>query len=84
MTTKKLFLIKAEIGRSGEIKECIMRLPVDQYGGITSKGHREIAQRFFDGATSTPGQMKYALCLEVYSNAKDLMGALENYQSNKI
>ncbi len=84
MTTQKVFLIRAELGRTGTLKECVMRLPVDRYSGITSKGHQMIAQRFFDGTTQTPGRYKYALNLEAFSNGADLGKAIESYQKNKI
>ena len=84
MTKEKVFLIKAELGRTGTMRECVMRLPVGRYGGITTKGMHAIAERFFDGTTQTPGTMRYALCLEAFSTADELTKALENYKKNVI
>lgn len=84
MTTQKLFLIRAELGRSGVLKECTMRLPVGRYGGITDKGMKAIRARFFDGTMQQEGSMKYALNLEAYSNGHDIAAAIETYYQNKI
>lgn len=61
-----------------------MRLPVDQYGGITYKGHQLIGQRFYDGITGQSGRMQYALCLEAYTTGENLQKALVDYQNNTI
>lgn len=78
-TRLNTFLIKATSGREG-----IMRLPIDRYGGMTTKAHKMIEQRFYDGATSTPGSMKYALNLEAFTSADSLMQALEHYKNDTI
>jgi len=84
MTRQKTFLIRAELGRSGVLKECVMRLPVDQNGGITNKGRQAIRSRFFDGSTQTPGSMQYALNLEAFSNGHDITAAIKKYYENKV
>lgn len=63
-------------------KEAVMRLPVGRYGVITPKGFDIIANRFYDGITNTRGCLEYALNLEAYSNASDLVEALTKYQKN--
>lgn len=73
------FLVKATNG-----KEAVMRLPVGKYGAITQKAFDAISQRFYDGVTDTRGQLQYAVNLEAYSNADDLIFALESYKLDKI
>lgn len=75
----KTFLIRADNDR-----ECIMRLPVNRYGGITHKGFTIIHNRFYDGATGTTHSLKYALNLEAFSNGHDLSDAIKKYYQNKI
>lgn len=75
----KTFLIRDKKGR-----EAIMRLPVNQYGGVTHKAHEMIGQRFYDGTTGERGRMQYALCIEAYSTGENLIKALQDYQKNII
>lgn len=84
MTTQKLFLIRAELGRSGQLKECTMRLPVGRYGGITQKGMQAIRSRFLDGNTGLEGSMKYALNLEAFSSGHAIVEAIGKFYENKI
>lgn len=79
MTKTQTFLIKTNQG-----KECVIRLPINQYGGITRRGFDIIGKRFFDGITGKRGQLKYVLNLEAYSNGEDLSKALEKYHKNII
>lgn len=76
---QKVFLIKTDHNR-----ECVMRLPVNTYGGITTKGFKIVRDRFYDAATDTRHTTRYALCLEAYSSADDLIRALGDYKKNKI
>lgn len=73
------FLIK-----SADNQEAIMRLPINRTGGITTKGFKLIGERFYNGTTKQAGQLKYAVNLDAYSNARNLIEALTNYQKNTI
>lgn len=73
------FLIK-----SMDNREAVMRLPVKRNDGITTKGFKLIGERFYNGTTKEKGQLKYAVNLEAYSNARNLIEALTNYQKNII
>jgi hypothetical protein len=75
----KVFLIRAD-----NDKEAVMRLPVDQYGGITHKGMQLIGKRFYDGSTGKTHWLKYAVCLEAFTNGEDIIQAIESYYSNTI
>lgn len=75
----KVFLIKSDHG-----KECVMRLPVGKYGGITTRGMKMVSDRFFDGATNTPHWLKYALGLESFSSGKTLIEAIEKYYKDQL
>ena len=69
------FLIKASNN-----KEAVIRLPVNRYGGITTKGIKLVQARF-----STPEKingLKYALNLETFSSGASLMEAISRYQKN--
>jgi len=61
-----------------------MRLPVNRNDGITTKGFKLIGERFYNGTTKQAGQLKHAVNLESFSNAKELMAVLTNYQKNVI
>jgi len=77
MSKLQTFLIKDSNGR-----EAVMRLPVSsKYGEFTQKAYQIIGRRFFDGITGECGRMEYAINLEAFSNADDLISALENYKS---
>lgn len=84
MARQKVFLIRAELGRTGALKECVMRLPVDRYNGITHKGMQMVRDRFFDGTTQMQGSLRYAVCLEAYSDGHSIAEAIKNYYANKI
>lgn len=79
MSTLKTFLIKAENGR-----EAVMRLPVDQYGGITRKGYQMVRTRFFDGSINRSFGVAYLINLEYFSDGKALAKAIENYNNGII
>lgn len=79
MTTQRTFLIRATSG-----KEAVMRLPIDRYGGITHKGREKVEQRFYDGSTNKKHGVQYALCLEAFNSADDLIHALNKYNKNII
>jgi hypothetical protein len=73
------FLIRADNGR-----ECVMRLPVDKYGGITAKGFKVTQARFYDGATNTTHGLQYALNLEAFSTSDALLEAIIKYKQHII
>ncbi len=75
----KTFLIKATSGR-----EAVMRLPIDRYGGFTTKAHKLIQQRFYEGSTDTHHGVQYALCLEAFTTGDSLAAALHKYRANEI
>jgi hypothetical protein len=79
MTKLKTFLIRATSDR-----ESVMRLPVNGIGRITTKGHKMIQDRFYEGATDTRHGLKHAICLEEYTNGHDLSKAIANYYANAI
>lgn len=76
----QIFLVKATNGM-----EAVMRLPVGtRYGSLTRKAFDLISKRFYDGVADTRGQLAYAVNLEAYSNADDLISALESYKQGNI
>lgn len=84
MTKQKVFLIRATLGQSNMLRECVMRLPVDRHNGITNKGMQMVRQRFFDGTTQMPGSLRQAVCLESFSDGHSIVKAIENYYANKL
>lgn len=79
MSKHQTFMVKATSGREG-----VMRLPVGKYGALTTKAFKMIRQRFYEGATDTEHGLQYAVNLEAYTNADDLIKALQNYKENKL
>jgi hypothetical protein len=79
MSKQQLFLIRAD-----DEREAVMRLPVNRYGGITQKAFDAIHRRFYDGASNTHHNMRYALNLEAFSNGRNLVEAIEKYYRNEI
>lgn len=79
MAKQGVFLIRADSGR-----ECVMRLPVGKYGGITTKAYQIIRRRFYECATDTQHGLKYALNLEAFSNGRDLAEAISKYNNGVL
>jgi hypothetical protein len=79
MTKQSVFLIRADNDR-----ECVMKLPVNRYGGITSKGFAQVRSRFYDGTTATQHGLKYALNLEAFSSGHNIAKAIEQYYRNEV
>ena len=69
--------------KTTEGKQAVMRLPVDKYGSFTHKAFDMISTRFYDGLADTRGQLQYAINLEAYNDADDLIHALEDLRDYK-
>jgi len=72
------FLVKTTTG-----KQAVMRLPVNRYGMLTHKALDMISARFYDGVADTRGQLEYAVNLEAYSNADDIISAVSELRDYK-
>jgi 3-deoxy-D-arabino-heptulosonate 7-phosphate (DAHP) synthase len=78
-TRLQTFLVRADNDR-----ECVMRLPVDRYGGITLNGYKAIRRRFCDGSTDIEHGLKYAINLEAFNSGHNIAAAIEKYYQNTI
>lgn len=70
--------------KTTDSKQAVMRLPVDKYGSFTHKAFDMISTRFYDGVADTRGQLQYAVNLEAYNDADDLINALQELRDYKL
>jgi hypothetical protein len=81
--TKTNMKIQTFLVKTTTAKQAVMRLPVGKYGVLTRKAFDMISTRFYDGVADTRGQLQYAVNLEAYSNADDIISALQDLKEYK-
>lgn len=69
---QQAFLVRVETGH-----ECVTRLPVNKYGGITPSGFRTVRTMMGSG-------LRYALNLEAFGSGSGLLDAISKYQHGTL